>query len=268
MAILRRSSLAFPRQWNPTQVPTFPVEIDRNHFSASALAAEYIPGGASFLNDLSGNTPKLVLYNNPSIISGANGPGLHFNSSYAYTTGSAFSRTALTIAITVTMLSTGSGENSMLIEINRDDIGQWGSFIELLNSNFNFSAIGNNTNYTITCATTAVVGVPTRLVYVINGTTLSAFINGNQDANSPITFTPPLRGDGTNFSLGGANPNGGRYANAVISNLRICNRAWTAAQVAEDNAAPFAMLRPVIRRQYYGAASLLTYAPSWMLDLT
>ena len=48
----------------------------------------------------------------------------------------------------------------------------------------------------------------------------------------------------------------------------VANTGWTATQISAFISAPFAMLRPIIRRQYYGAASLLTYAPSWQLDLT
>src|SRR6185312_9839488 len=75
---MRRFTHSVPRQWSPTQVPTWPVEVIEDHplGLAGGLVALYVPGSPAAFRDLAEIGQALIPQSGASLRSSPIGPGL------------------------------------------------------------------------------------------------------------------------------------------------------------------------------------------------
>jgi hypothetical protein len=99
------------------------------------------------------------------------------------------------------------------------------------------------------------VGVWTNVAFTsaVSGSTI-AYSNGSSFF-STSTGTPSIS-NGTSVFRIGQRIDGGTNMNGQIASTYIYNRALPSGQAAWQNAEPFSMLIPIIRRRFYGSASL------------
>lgn len=224
-------------------------------------------GGGAVAYDLTGKN-KSPLFGSPLSVSGPYGPmlGLNGSSQYVNITSGGFGALVGQGPFTVSVLAktsiTGTRQ-AILADWNSSGVAN--SFnLEFTSSNFFFSNINNvSTNISVTSSTTYAPNILYRITVTWDGSTQKLYVGGVLLGSTGTTTIGP----GYQLSLGrGGAYIGGLYLNGACSDLRIYKRALSAAEVQSIYLDPVALVRPV--RQYYGAASLLTYAPSWQLDLT
>ncbi len=76
-------------------------------------------------------------------------------------------------------------------------------------------------------------GVWSHVAAVLNGTTLTIYINGKVAGTTTLGVTPALVASGQ-FTVGCTDPGGGRFFNGEIDAVRIWNTARSAAQIQAD----------------------------------
>ncbi|MDA8251082.1 MAG: hypothetical protein M0Z28_18190 [Rhodospirillales bacterium] len=241
----------------PKIVPTEPVEIDDTHKLAFDRAL-YIPGGSAALADITAKLPSLALANGPLPASTAVGPALQFNGSTQYASVSAWPgalpMSAVTVSVGVQILAVGSGTNTNIFEFDNDGGDPpWGLQALLSGSNPWFAGVFGGTQYNIISATTVAAGGFYRLIFTYDGSRMRLFVNGAEDANSPVVTSGVMRGVGQYLTLATTGLDGihGRFANIRMTDVGISSQAWTADQAAWLAAEPFAMLRPTRRVRVY-----------------
>ena len=227
-------------------------------------------GGGAVAYDLTGKNQS-PLFGSPLSVSGPYGPmlGLNGSSQYVNITSGGFGALVGQGPFTVSVLAkTSITGTRQAILADWNSLGLSNSLnIEFTSSNFFLSNMFNVNsafpNISVTSSTTYAPNTLYRITVTWDGSTQKLYVNGVLLGSTGTTTIGP----GYQLSLGrGGTYTGGLYLNGACSDLRIYTRALSAAEVQSIYLDPVALVRPV--RQYYGAASLLTYAPSWQLDLT
>ncbi|WP_428485932.1 hypothetical protein [Rhodopila sp.] len=274
MALIRRAAFASPRQWHPAQVPTGAVEIDKSQELASGLVGCYLPGGLSGLTDLCGIGPTLAPYAAPAIVANPFGPGLASAAvaQGAYAPAYAAYGSLLTAATSLfwkgSFPTAYSGNYGAVLwgfsAHSTDSSPYYANAIERQSGGdvgdaFSF---GNG----VAAAIASDAGV-TSVASTFDGANSELFTNGtgqglvSANGNTPTLYSGAT---GSQLSFGWYDPAQGRTVNAISNLGLIYNRALSPAEVAQLHAAPFALLRPVVRRQYYvgvGGGTAFTATP-------
>ena len=244
---------------NPTQVPTVPVEIGGD-LPASTV---YLPGIS--LVDLGCVFPPLVARSLATIAGSSYGPALTSNSTgndnstgAAVVTGNYLGN----IGQEVTIFWAGdqnstpgntAGSEIFGIGYNSSSQAPYHAFALAMDSNFNIQAIcGIGSNYYL--FNSSVVWAAARRQTWVGTIQMGGDINLYQNGVLIGTTTGVPTGTfatSTTSALRLGNYSDGGYSNANNAVAGFYNGIWTPAQVAQFNAEPFAMLKPIIRKKYY-----------------
>ncbi len=250
-------------RFDPTQVPTFPVEIG-GELPASTV---YVPGIS--LRDLGGVFPPLVARSLATIAGSSYGPALTSNSTgndnstgAAVVTGNYLGNIGqeVTIFWAGDQNSTpGNTAGSDIFGIGYDSTSNapYHAFALAMDNAFNIQAIcGIGSNYY--AFTSSVVWAAARRQTWVGTVQMGGNINLYQNGVLIGTTTGVPSGTfatSTTSALRLGNYSEGGYSNANNAVAGFSNGIWTPAQVAQFAAEPFAMLRPVRRRTYFVPAS-------------
>ena len=251
------------RGFDPRFVPTAPVELG-GELPASTV---YVPGIS--LRDLGGVFPPLVARSLATIAGSSYGPALTSNSTgndnstgAAVVTGSYLGNIGQEVTIfwagdqNSTPANT-AGSGIFGIGYNSASAAPYYAFGLALDNAFNIAAIcGIGSNYYQ--FNSSVVWAAARRQTWVGTIQMGGDINLYQNGVLIGTTTGVPTGTFAtstasalrlgNYSLGG-------YSNANNAVAGFFNGIWTPAQVAQFNAQPFSMLRPVRRRTYFVPAS-------------
>lgn len=246
--------------FDPTQVPTFPVEIDYAHPLAQGLGGLYIPalGGC----DIVGAGPPLTYPG--GIAGGTFGPGAGSTTSdYASIEPAPVSwltASEVTLVAICTMGSTAALDNAAFFEISYDSSGAapylvWGlntnnvaDFAVYLNNVGNFNSGNQSTTPPPINSSFAAAGT-----IVIGGNSI-AYLNGNSIYTAPAS-TPGPNYTSTSYIKFNVN------TKAVMHAGSIYLRALAPELIAWLSAEPFAMLRRRHKRvRYYAAPASGTFS--------
>lgn len=268
MALIRRSSIAYPRQWNPATVPTWPVEIDRGHPLGAALASLIIPGSRYGLLDIAtGAVP--ASQTGTVYVQTPGGPGINYQTTAAgvfypasynpITTSNGVGTGDYTVASSVNLSAALTGQTYI--------IGQGGGGGQLrfcAGTDYQLNNLAGAValmqyNGSFQGASTA-TGAADGLFHTWSGTrtagAYSVYKDGINATLASAASSATTLGSGYGFALGNYPPGAQNYS-------PTCSQTWAAAwntalpQALHEwlAAEPFIMLRPIIRRQYYAAAA-------------
>ena len=251
--------------FDPTQVPTFPVEIDWSHPLADGLVCCVIPGVS--LRDLAGST----LFNpgtNPTIGGAPRGPSLYYNATtqtapYAPVTQklqlqtvSLVWRGAFVGGVTSNFGLLGSATGNPG-GVPPAPYNPWEIFSSTYSGGvetFGVIAATNGTNYgNATFNYDLPLGTDISILSAFNITgsnSITAYANGVEQS---LTYGSALPGGTYSYTGSEIIYIGGdwREAGAATEQGLIYNRLLGAREGAWLTAEPFAMLRPVRRRTYF-----------------
>jgi hypothetical protein len=267
VAIIRRSSFSYPRQWSPTQVPSWPVEIDWSHALAQNLVSCVLPGVSSA--DLTRNAPLMAIASGMSIVATPQGPGLECvsgNTGLTGVTGSSgiekyiIGSPGSTLFWSGVILGGASGGNYPLIGVWSNTLTAPYVDVELANSgssqvNLQWNSNdGYNSGFSGGTFTTNSVSTACGSFNYTGA--VNAYLNGSNVGTGTFGGVGPqaLPSSSGYLVIGGLPPAGG-YTNSITNLSLVYNVALPAQTVAWLNAEPFAMLRPVVRRQYFAGSS-------------
>lgn len=242
-------------------VPTWPVELDQSH-PLGGMAALYIPGNKALI-DLTGNGNILTGGSSQRVMT-ASGPGVYYSNIAGVADTcplpASMQGPKFTIVWRGMLNSATVGSNGAIFgfssPINGDRPGNlyntggsglWGDYTQS-GGNIQFGSIAAIPNIQVrSAAIVCATGAPPYGYY--NGVLTLSSSQGN--------FVRPATYSGAIILLGGS-------SNTTTVKAAIYPTALSAALLAWENAEPFAMLRPIIRRQYYGAASLYPQS-NWLM---
>jgi len=249
-------------RFDPTQVPTFPVEIG-GELPASTV---YVPGIS--LRDLGGVFPPLVAQSLATIAGSSYGPALTSNSTGADSSTGAQVVTGnylgnigqeITIFWAGDQNAAASTAGSEIFGIEYDANGDvpYHAFALAVDGGGNIQAIcGIGTNY-YDFTTSQQWSSNSRQTWVASiqiGGSINLYRNGALlGTTSGLPTGTFATTSASTLRLGNYSPNG--YSNANNAVAGFYNGIWTPTQIAQFNAEPFAMLRPVRRRTYFVPAS-------------
>lgn len=251
MALIRRSSFSFPRQWNQVVPPTWAAELDTTHPLANNLVGLY-PFADGTGRDYSLSQNNAVLVGTPPAVIGPLGPSLSTNASgvqYIVLMPNAVVSGAYSVAFWmlptdfggqgVTLCSRQPGDTSFDLHANTGglhaDVGTGSSWID--------------TSADSSC--TLVLNVPQHIAMTVNQTGFVQYLNGAAVGNGSWGASTPLLCDSSHaLHLGDIQNSVGLAVTAQWSAVAIYGRVLAASEVAQIYAEPFAMLRPVVRRTY------------------
>lgn len=246
MAALRRSTPAFPRQWNPQQVPNFPVEIDGNR-APRGLTVSILPA-AGFTDLVMGTRP--VITGSPLLAAGPLGVAMVPNGGYLsfqQAAPAAFSLEALVYTAPAPATTTG------VIGTWNDGSALGGTFDRTLmapiGSGFWAQYIYDGSGRQAVSTTPVTAGSVTHVCGVFGGTQLDIYVNGI-DTNFGSPVGPAYNGYGNPYLLIGNGAAAGAFG-GQIALFNYANVAWSASEVAARARVPFGMFRPIVRRQYF-----------------
>ncbi len=239
--------------FDPTQVPTFPVEIDYAHPLAQGLGGLYIPalGGC----DIVGAGPPLTYPG--GIAGGTFGPGAGSTTSdYASSIEPApvswLTASEVTLVAICTMGSTAALNNAAFFEISYDSSGAAPYLVWGLNTNnvADFAVYLNNVG-AFNNGNQSTTPPPINSSFVAAGTIVIggnsiAYLNGNSIYTAPASTPGP---NYTSTSYINFNVN----TKAVMHAGSIYLRALAPELIAWLSAEPFAMLRRRKLVRYYAA---------------
>ena len=265
MAILRRSSFAFPRQWNPNQAPTFPVEFDPAltpsfaYMPCLGLPAPLLTRGACI------ETQNGLTFQPSPVGLGAAGIDGYFGGGGGAGNTYALPQTVGTILFLATVGWASNDSTSHYICQFGSPNYPGGPALDFTKySDNNIYAgwySGSDTRVQVAASGLWSAGatVALGLTWSTAGTTL--YVNGKSVGTNATT---PSVGNtaGQYINVGtyiGSGFTSSEWFNTTssdsISYLQIFDFAMSAGQVAKFQAAPFSMLRPVVRRQFFAASS-------------
>src|SRR5487761_2430088 len=249
MAIVRRATSAFPRQWNPTQAPSWPVEIDPARAPPGLTFC--LPFGVNGCTDLvSGCRP--VINGSPAISQSAFGPAL--NSAAGFLAYPLTATGLFSFEILFTIPNVGGGvvgwDNNASASSGIYDhcLGTYGGNMDA----YVYSGASIHASGSPLSAYTTYHAVATN-----DGTDLRLYVNGSLVATAAAGLA--YTGYSTPYLIVGKNALSGAWPGQVIL-VNAAIAAWSAAQVADRYAEPFAMLRPVVRRTYSVPAGGTTFS--------
>ena len=242
----------------PTQVPTIPVEMGGD-LPASTI---YLPGIS--LVDLGGIFPPLEARSLATIAASSYGPCLTSNSTGTVNetgakviTGNYIGNIGQEVTIfwagDQNAVAASGGSEIFGIEFDDNGDAPYHTFALALDGSDNVQAIcGIGSNYYDFTASSSWTSSPrqTWVATIQIGGSINLYNNGillGSTSGLPTgTFaTTPT----STLRLGNYSPKG--YSNANNAIAGFYNGIWSPGQVAQFNAEPFAMLRPIIRRKYY-----------------
>jgi Concanavalin A-like lectin/glucanases superfamily len=176
-----------------------------------------------------------TINNAPSLASGIIGNAFKFNGSSNYVTlGALPSITSpVSIAAWVNLQANPSGENFTICQRGPDS-GSWDITFEFNNNNPRFQVANTSpAAFVLTGASTLATSIWYHLCAVIDSDAakLRLYVNGSADANSGLSYSGTLRNGGTSWTIGGLNPSGGRYINAVLDDFRVYYRILAPGEV-------------------------------------
>jgi hypothetical protein len=251
---------------NPRLVPTQPVAVDRAHPLAVGLTEWFVFGSQAGFNGLFSGTPTNrsgTSLSGVSLGASAIGPAAVFSTG-ALLTGTTvaallpatgpFSVTALVVPTAVTgnpsITGAYTGNNG-----NASGAFQFGlnTSNQLFVNRTNQVAMGNSTT-TVALNVVSHVGV----TYDASGN-LIFYVNGvaGGTASSSQTFTTTYTGA---IGFDDSNPQSPWIGQIV--EIKYHARLLAAGEMAQLATEPFAMLRPVVRRQYYQAPQAVSF--TWL----
>jgi hypothetical protein len=171
-----------------------------------------ISGGAGTLTSVAG-----------IVANGLSMPGLGWD----YTAASASLRTlgATTVETWIKFTATGTGENSMMIERDNDNLN-WGISLELYNNNHaKFDSVTGN-NSPVVGGTALTTGTWYHLAGVYDGALEHLYVNGVEDATA-TSASGNLRSaaGASDYTFGDLGHSNGRAANGVFDEIRISGSA-------------------------------------------
>src|SRR5487761_1896941 len=231
MAIVRRATSAFPRQWNPTQAPSWPVEIDPARAPPGLTFC--LPFGVNGFTDL-------VSGCRPAISQSAFGPAL--NSAAGFLAYPLTATGLFSFEILFTIPNVGGGvvgwDNNASASSGIYDhcLGTYGGNMDA----YVYSGASIHASGSPLSAYTTYHAVATN-----DGTDLRLYVNGSLVATAAAGLA--YTGYSTPYLIVGKNALSGAWPEQVIL-VNAAIAAWSAAQVADRYAEPFAMLRPVVQR--------------------
>ena len=250
-------------------VPTWPVELDRSHPLAQGLVFASVPGNT--LANLAG-PGNLSYTSGAGIKSGILNSGFYVPQTTDYGQYPYYPQTDNIANITMFALVSAaswatSSTNLNFIRKLQPTGSNYGYqlFAELPNNRFVAHYI-NSGGVQATVASTAgvPVNVPVSFCASLSPTAGKLYIKGALAGTSVLSGFPPNSGSQPIY-IGG-------YAGIAygLGGIQYCAYIYNIAQSANNaawlNAEPFAMLRPVIRRGYYTAPNVTSFAPSWLLE--
>src|SRR5487761_2310852 len=243
MAIVRRATSAFPRQWNPTQAPSWPVEIDPARAPPGLTFC--LPFGVNGFTDL-------VSGCRPAISQSAFGPAL--NSAAGFLAYPLTATGLVSFEILFTIPNVGGGvvgwDNNASASSGIYDhcLGTYGGNMDA----YVYSGASIHASGSPLSAYTTYHAVATN-----DGADLRLYVNGSLVATAAAGLA--YTGYSTPYLIVGKNALSGAWPGQVIL-VNAAIAAWSAAQVADRYAEPFAMLRPVVRRTYSVPAGGTTFS--------
>lgn len=272
-----RLSLAYPRLWRPTTVPTFPVEVDWTHPQAQGLQAAYIPGLT--FTDITGINGTLTAVGSPPFAQTAMGQGVQFNTNTGSLTVAAGTATTglqgvLHASSGATLFWSGvilggstNGGNVPLIGISPISNNPPYAFLNLDNpqagspSGITLAWNGNNNFTSIGPFGTAVTSVPgTRAASFSYAGNAIAYLGGINQGSSAFGGAPAGFSDGSLFF--GTVPAFAGTSNNITTAGLVFAEALGPDRIAWLNAEPFAMLRPIVRRSFFVGGTTGAYTGS------
>lgn len=262
--------------FDPTQVPTFPVEIDWSHplarFPGGSLASLVMPASPMGVRDIA--TGVQVFSNGASQIgASARGPGAYFSgasSSQYLALNSQYGTGSLSIVVVANPTSISSSTNQVAMMIGNDSNSVTGWSLGIYTNTTpqwvaaaidSSSTSANATGGTPQAGKTDVVAA----IYNSAAGTSTLVVNGAQLASQGGIGAARRGNSISNFSPIGIYINSGSGADGPFTGVDMWPGTIPVAQVfygalPSDLAAwvttePFAMLRPVRRRTYFVPAS-------------
>ncbi len=246
---------------DPRRVPTVPVEIDWDHPLAKSLQSLYIPGSPRGFFDYATIGGALVRNVPPTMGGNIFGPGLvtdgltwaSFGQNAPYGTGSA----SLTV---IAELTTSTSGTALSVVIGSDNPSGWGLSVQTVNNNWSAALVSGSgpTQYNALTSISA-LNAPAVVSSVYSGATpaIIAYVDGA--LISTTTASAPPRRDASYSTVGGyvyGNALNPSYAfKGIVNAWWIHDVALTAGVAEWLGREPFAMLRPIRRRVFYGLAS-------------
>lgn len=258
MAILRRTSEPFPRQWNPATVPTWPVELDTTH-PLGANAQSFVIPGYRYTTDLTARS-QVSYVGAPPTVASSFGPVIQLNSSgYQYPSiAGVLQFGQCTFRIGVMFSAAALTSSSAKIYENTPSDGTQSFAATMVSGVLQVDVVTASplAQNTLNAATTFVANKWYDLCVTYDGANLRLYVNGAQDANSPVSSAGALRNDPTtNLTIGSTSGGSGQQLIGSVRDWILYNRVLTPGAIAQLAAQPFAMLRPIIRRQYYASST-------------
>jgi len=232
-----------------TTKPPVGTRLDRAHPLNRGLVA-YWPfweGGGSVVRDIAGQSMVGTLTNGPVWTGGQFGQALSFDGSDDF------------VNVGNTSSSLYSGDFTLSVRVRLNANGNYPTIIDkrsAVSAGVNFAFNSNTRKLFLRLSTTDLIGtavIPlstwTHVSAIRSGSTVKFYINGVQDGSD---FT----GNGGDFSntnsmTFGGNLINGLYLTGLIDDVRVYNRALSAAEVAELYADPFCMFESASKARWF-----------------
>ena len=266
MAIIRPGSFSFPRQWDQSIAPSFPVEIDWNaQLSSGILCAFYAGSVIDAGRDICGNTPYLSGWGDTGIANIALTPGgpahapTAINQSYHWQASPSILNSATCSLVWYGYVNaTTSADDNCLLAIGSSPAarnattGGTGYGIRGVGNN----TIGINSSGGVVQTAPLTVGLHSYCAtFATNGGQATLYVDGVVTNTFTFSGTPTFNIPSVQF--------GSELANGTFKSILgiAYGRVLSAAEAIELTAQPFAMLRPVVRRSFFVAAAAATFVP-------
>jgi hypothetical protein len=263
---------------NPTLVPTVPVMLDPLHPLAQSPQMVYVPGSAHS-TDLAGRQP-ITQYSasgpTAAIIVTASGPALLVNGNniqVPFVSAGNLAFNPITCTVGLWFANVGLAQQQTIVS-NTNGAQSFQLYLDV-SGKLNVDVVTSSplSQWTLTAAKTISNNVFYDICATYNGSAIHLYINGVEDANSPLAITSGtggLRADPTTYfcigdsvTSGLPDPAGAQaYLLGTIRDVGLFSSIYTASQAAWHAAEPFAMLRPIVRRTYSVPAATGAYTGS------
>lgn len=241
------------------------------------LAAPGFSGGKTWfdLNRASHNDATLSAFNSGNGWRGTNRRGGFQNLSLNGASSGYAGISSVTRALFTSGYTLAAWVNPNSLSSDFQIINQWinsgdGLFVLKLSSStgkpFANVSIAGSEKLVNASSVAATVGVWSRVVATWDGSLLRVYVNGVADGSTAAASgVPTTSSDALNI---GAYTPGSVYANGLIDDVRILNRAWRAAEVSADYSICLAGYPGVLNRvnnRRFAASSAATGFPWWAL---
>nr|WP_294550029.1 LamG domain-containing protein [uncultured Rhodopila sp.] len=264
----------FPTIINPSQIPTWPFELDAANPLVSGACALWPLNDPSF-RDYSPYGIAGAPVNSPPIVSGASGPMASFNGTTQSITANAsaplltWSNTSVFIRFQV---KGAMNQYTRLIEKGANS--EWNITTNLTANSYDITAtLAGGSPAAVTTTTSYNDGkIHDVLMTVASGGVMTMYVDGALVGTATGSFPSSTSGNIVISNYGG----GGSYNfNGLLGQVIIWNRVLTASDAVALHVDPFAMFLPTIRRArrtvvggtnytvYFAAAQASSAATRW-----